>query len=97
MGKIEDKTQADPLGFLLRALVSIQLQSPRTPELPSATTSTKDCARHADPKDGLIQGPLGLSHQGLYHMPRIRQQRQPLLSLVSATKSILQCENQMCY
>lgn len=31
VGKSEDKTRADPLGFLLRALMSTQLQLPGTP------------------------------------------------------------------
>lgn len=48
VGKIEDQTQADPLGFLLRALVSIQLQSPRSQKPQQPLPSTKDCARHAD-------------------------------------------------
>lgn len=54
MGKSEEsKTHTDPLAFLLAVLVSSELQLPRTPEprgAPSATTSTKDYARHPDPK-----------------------------------------------
>lgn len=73
VGKIEDKTEADLLDFLRRALVSIQLQSPRRQRPPQQPPpSTKDCARHADPNDAPIQGLLGPRHQGAHCRPTIR-------------------------
>lgn len=75
----ESKTHADPLAFLLAALVSIELQLPRTPKprgAPSATTSTKDCARHPDPKGSPKEWLSAAGSQltlpatkDLYHMP----------------------------
>lgn len=53
----KNKTPADPMAFLLAALVSNHLQLPRTRRTSnalSATTSTKKCARHPDPKATLL-------------------------------------------
>lgn len=53
----ETKTPADPVAFLLAALVSNHLQLPRTrrtSNVLSATTSTKQRARRPDPKAALL-------------------------------------------
>lgn len=57
----ETKTPADPVTFLLAALVSNHLQLPRTRRTSnalSATTSTKKRARHPDPKAALLTSDL---------------------------------------